>query len=979
MDNFNIGELNFDELNTQIDELTKKLNTLSRGTDEYKNTLKSLGEVMAEQKNRQRDLNTEIKSNVEQNISLRTQIRKLRTELENTEQGTDKYKQVFTELTDKMREQKLMTEKLRASAGSLQNVFSNTLKTASSLSGGFTALSGIMTLFGTDNEEVAKTLQKLMALMAITTGLQQFSKLAKYVDLMKVSIVGMYDKWKQKAIEQVVANKTLTSSVEEGTIATKSQTVATEAGTKAYKASEVASAMCAVGIKAIGTAIKSVAIMAVISLVIEGIMKIVSTIKEHNAEAEKMKNVVTASARAEKDYNSELNKSRSSYESNIQQLKVLQLQYSSYIKAGKDKKKVIEELKPALEKATGATYTLKQAEQALTSKNFLKTFINAEVAKAKAVASLNTLVKASTRLDELNNWYNYYSNMITKINGSWYASQQQRDSALYMPTNARNQYKKQIEEQQKVVDQLTDRTTRLTIAESESNKELSKYGKLNTEVKENIKKTNKEEEKYKKILDDFKESITKTKDSLKGYYDEVAKDSKKESDILQTHITDIDKSITKEKEGYESGKISFKEYSDKIKTLYKDMYDSKDAIINKSMVYDKEMEDVSYNNKVKEIKDEYNLLKSSDKEKYKKDYDLALEKMEEEHQDKIKDIINKGEKEKESNTKENDKNYLSIIETDIDNQEKLYKDKIEQNKTTMQNTIDSITNANNDTSIFNILFGDFDAEKYIDKIKKINAEILNIAQDKQVLEDKKTYYTDIYNQLADSEIEAKKRVKEEITKIEGELTENMKKEDDARLNSKKIHAEMIKSAYESVTNAVSSSIQGVIDNNDASLAETQTRLKKQLDAGQITKEEYDKKNLKAQQKTNEKNKKYEAGLAMIQGIEGSVAVLTQSIKAYPAPYGAIIGGVSAAAVMASTVASIRKIYAQQVSDSSSSSVSTSASEGASSPLIYSTQLTSSSQQQQINEQQKAQKVYVVESDITNAQKKVQVVQNDNTF
>ena len=1007
MDNFNIGELNFDELNTEITELTKKLNTLSRGTEEYKNTLTQLGKVMAEQKQRQKDLNNEVKSNVEQNISLRTQIRHLRTELENTDSSTEHYKEVFVELTDKMREQKLMSEKLRASAGSLQNVFSNTLKTASSLSGGFTALSGVMTLFGGDSEKVAQTLQKLMALMAITTGLQQFSKLGKYVDLLKISVVGMYDKWKQKAIEQVVANKTLTKSVEEGTVATNTNTVATEAGVKAYKESEVASAMCARGIKAIGKAIKSVAILAIISAVVEGVMKLIDAIKKHNEEVQKMKPVLNSAFIAEKEYNNEMRSSANSYEKNIVEVKNLQNVYRQYITAGKNKIEVLKMLKPALEKATGATFNLKQEEMALTDPKYVRAFVNAELSKAKSLALVNTLAKQSIHLDDLTAWLNYYQNLeieFKKNHKNWKKMSTDYSNMYWNPEWANIQanlkkYRKEVNDSQNTVTTYTNRLSAETKVMLNNNDVLDSYSTTSSKADKSTKSHTESIKEQDDSLKKYNDSIKSLKESLSDYYNNTIKESNDNIKRLDYQQERMQEDVEKEKQLYEDKKITFIDYSNKMIFLYQKMYDNQNAIIDNNIKKEIEKENTSYNKQVNDINDlfrkaqgssDYKGLSQNQQDVITKNHNDTLEKLQQKHNDVIVEIENKGnkerlenqkdyEKKRLENKKESDKKYLEEVEQSITYEEKIYQKKVLENKKILDDTLKEIEDERNNYNIFDIIFGDFGNDSYTQKMEKIKAELDNLINNKNSLESEKTILQNQYNTMGDDQIEAKQKVADKIAEIDEKITENNKAQLDKRNENESTHANMVMNMYNRINDVVNNSLSAIASNNEASLAETQKRLKEELDAGQITKDEYDKKNLKAQQKTNEKNKKYEAGLAMIQGIEGSVAVMTQSIKAYPAPYGAIIGGVSAAAVMASTIASIRKIYAQQVSDSSSNGVSGNASDSVSSPLIYSTQLTSSSQQQQINQQQQAQKVYVVESDITDAQRRVQVIQTDNKF
>ena len=224
--------------------------------------------------------------------------------------------------------------------------------------------------------------------------------------------------------------------------------------------------------------------------------------------------------------------------------------------------------------------------------------------------------------------------------------------------------------------------------------------------------------------------------------------------------------------------------------------------------------------------------------------------------------------------------------------------------------------------------------------------------------------------------ERRKEIEVELTKIEEEQS-------DARLSIAEAEAEKRKAINENIIaiaegsmQATSSLFQSVIDNNDASYAEAENRYQQQLEDGLITKDQYDKKLLVAQQKQNEKNKKWQAGIAMIDGIGGAVKAISGAMS-LGVIAGPIVGGIQASAIMASTVASIKKIYAEKVSDSSSGGSVSSASVAAiSAPLNYSTNVTTQSQEENLNQ---AIKVYVTESDITDVQNKVRVSVSEATF
>lgn len=121
--------------------------------------------------------------------------------------------------------------------------------------------------------------------------------------------------------------------------------------------------------------------------------------------------------------------------------------------------------------------------------------------------------------------------------------------------------------------------------------------------------------------------------------------------------------------------------------------------------------------------------------------------------------------------------------------------------------------------------------------------------------------------------------------------------------------------------------------------------------------------------------------ATINTINGAIGAYTQATATIPPPAGQIIGAVQAAAVTAMGLANINKIRQTKIGDSSSSggggsvtpSVSTYSSEL---PVNYTRNLTSASEVEQLNRDQK---IYVLESDITNAQKKASVRSAESSF
>lgn len=102
---------------------------------------------------------------------LKQQLKELRNTLLQTEQGTEEYNNAMRQAADIMHTLKEQTEELNASAMDFGQIVSNSSKAIGGLVGGLQAAKATMNLFGIENEDVMKSLEKMQSLMAITQAL----------------------------------------------------------------------------------------------------------------------------------------------------------------------------------------------------------------------------------------------------------------------------------------------------------------------------------------------------------------------------------------------------------------------------------------------------------------------------------------------------------------------------------------------------------------------------------------------------------------------------------------------------------------------------------------------------------------------------------------------------------------------------------------------------------------------------------------
>lgn len=123
-----------------------------------------------------------------QATDLRKQIKGLKDDLYKLTPGTEEYAKVLGQLGDKMNTLGDITREVKAASGGLDTVFETTTTAVSSLTSGFQAAVGVCTLFGTESEDLMKTLVKLQAIMSIVNGLKGFAAFPKNVRTAAISI-----------------------------------------------------------------------------------------------------------------------------------------------------------------------------------------------------------------------------------------------------------------------------------------------------------------------------------------------------------------------------------------------------------------------------------------------------------------------------------------------------------------------------------------------------------------------------------------------------------------------------------------------------------------------------------------------------------------------------------------------------------------------------------------------------------------------
>ena len=179
---------------------------------------------------------------------LRKEIKELKAELFKLTPGTEEYAQALQQLGGKMNQLSDTTQELRVATGGLDTVFQTTTQATATMAGGFTAVTGVMALFGSDTEDLQKTFVKLQAVMAITTGLKGFAAFEKMTKRASISLKAYIAQMKLSRTatqQQSAANVTLTTTTNAASTATKGLGAAIKSVTAAIASNPIGAVLVA--------------------------------------------------------------------------------------------------------------------------------------------------------------------------------------------------------------------------------------------------------------------------------------------------------------------------------------------------------------------------------------------------------------------------------------------------------------------------------------------------------------------------------------------------------------------------------------------------------------------------------------------------------------------------------------------------------------------------------------------------------------
>ena len=416
-------------------------------------------------------LNKSISSAGGSAASLKTELRKTIQELQGLQPGTARFQELSVragELRDQISDTNAVVGQL---AGNLTERLTRGITGVVSIGvAGFQTLAAGAALFGSENEELQKTMVRLQALLNLSQAIETFAGLD------------------QKLVEIRASFQSLTVATEVNAAATAADAVATEGA--------------AVATTAWGTAMKAlpiIAIAAAIGTLVYGIYQYVSASDDANKEEKKRKKNLEDLKKAQDEQNKTIGKESAGYVLLINQLKATNA-------GSTEREKLIKQIN------TTYNTTLKN----LSDETAFQRQLNLEVAnyiayqKAKFQLQKNEdlVVKNLTKQEELNKQLTLAKNKLQAEEVKAKNFRQDDKTAGQVLMNIQD-YTKEVNKLQGELDA--------------ANKRLEAYGKVNADVSSVISDIEGTTGKYNTTLKDNTKTTTDASDAQSKYNDILSK------------------------------------------------------------------------------------------------------------------------------------------------------------------------------------------------------------------------------------------------------------------------------------------------------------------------------------------------------------------------------------------------------------------------------------------------------------------------
>lgn len=355
---------------------------LIRDLQEQSNRLEDTASKMEENKRK-------VEENANAHVSMRTRIKEVREEMmllvdQGIDEQSEAYQRLKNELGRLINIQGDVAQQGKILANDEQK-YQGIIQGLSGLAGGFSAVTGTVSLFAGENEDLQKVMTKVQSVMAITIGLQQVAQtLNKDSAFQLVTLNGLKRWWAGVVAKATVAENTGTAAAKANTAAQRAQAAAlkastagkiadtgtTVAQTTAATGGTVANTGLAGAFRMVGAAIKSIPVFGWIAAGISALIAVYSHFARKAREAKK----------AQEEF------SKSVIEGSYKAIGTIEMLSAQFKRLGDDmkgKEKLVRDSVDAFNTLGMAVHSVAEAEDALI-KNKNK-FIDAQTDKVMAM------------------------------------------------------------------------------------------------------------------------------------------------------------------------------------------------------------------------------------------------------------------------------------------------------------------------------------------------------------------------------------------------------------------------------------------------------------------------------------------------------------------------------------------------------------------------------------------------------------------
>ena len=330
------------ELTNKLKEMEEAYGQFGRNVGNYKSALDGIGKVSLNIGGVTREFNNAREAT-------RTLNNELKTMAANGQQDTEAFKQLRQAVME-----------LESNINDAKKPMDDLMDTMESFAAIGTISTGISGLFGIDNSEIEKSIQKMVAFQNVLKGIETINK--------QIQTREGIGAWIAPFNNQINAATTKLLAFNTALLGTG-------------KAARVA----AVGIKAFGTALKAIGIGLLVAGIAVAIEKVTEFIEKMKKASEEQKKVQEAAARA--------------YGEASAQLLQYQTRVDNFNGTVNEEKKLVESLNKDLGDAFGTYKSLAQWKKVL--KDRTDAYIQSLVLEAQIQAKINQLVEAYERLDQV--------------------------------------------------------------------------------------------------------------------------------------------------------------------------------------------------------------------------------------------------------------------------------------------------------------------------------------------------------------------------------------------------------------------------------------------------------------------------------------------------------------------------------------------------------------------------------------------------